>query len=286
MKHGLWPSSPKEPQAAFEKNLMELVKYIFLECRTSLKSICQAIYWIMPSLSPVYVKDIYRLLVGENFGEYRYLSYMLDTFGGKNVQLDNVSQCPACPKKSGNMYVSLDALFGCVRKISAGTSVRPANHGETLFIEQTKVDSFLKNYKVTSSLKSQVSCHNFQAGSNLRSKVKTKKLDETAIFGAGCRHEVPLKFFSLKRGEEIGNAVYLLKWLKESTNNKNLNIYLYYDIACTLESHLKRTNQEALLENVKVAIPTFHCYGHKVSCQLLFCEFPAKKRGLRDLIRP
>ncbi|XP_028407560.1 uncharacterized protein LOC114530178 isoform X2 [Dendronephthya gigantea] len=54
MKYGLWPSSPKEPQAAFEKNLMELVKYIFLECRTSLKSICQAIYWIMPSLSPVY----------------------------------------------------------------------------------------------------------------------------------------------------------------------------------------------------------------------------------------
>jgi hypothetical protein len=48
----------------------------------------------------------------------------------------------------------------------------------------------------------QESCNNFQAGSNLRSKVKTKKLDETAIFGAGCRHEVPLRFFSLKRGEE------------------------------------------------------------------------------------
>jgi len=48
----------------------------------------------------------------------------------------------------------------------------------------------------------QESCNQFQAGSNLRSKIKSKKLDETALFGAGCRHEVPLKFFSLKRGEE------------------------------------------------------------------------------------
>lgn len=45
-------------------------------------------------------------------------------------------------------------------------------------------------------------CNQFQAGANLRSKIKSKKLDETALFGAACRHEVPLKFFSLKRGEE------------------------------------------------------------------------------------
>ena len=58
------------------------------------------------------------------------------------------------------------------------------------------------NYCDFLSMVFQESCNNFQAGSNLRSKVKTKKLDETAIFGAGCRHEVPLRFFSLKRGEE------------------------------------------------------------------------------------
>ena len=56
------------------------------------------------------------------------------------------------------MFISLDALFGCVRKVSAGTSVRPPNHGETLFIEQAKVDSFLKNYQ-GKSLKSQVCIH-------------------------------------------------------------------------------------------------------------------------------
>jgi hypothetical protein len=53
------------------------------------------------------------------------------------------------------MYVSMDAVFGCVRKISAGTSVRPPNYGETLFIDQSKVDSFMKSYS-GKSLKSQV----------------------------------------------------------------------------------------------------------------------------------
>ena len=52
-------------------------------------------------------------------------------------------------------------------------------------------------------------CNQFQAGSNLRSKNKSKKLDETALFGAGCKHEVPLKFFSLKRGEEYVKKCYV-----------------------------------------------------------------------------
>jgi hypothetical protein len=46
------------------------------------------------------MKDIYRLLVGETFGEYRYHSYLLDTFGGKNEELNCDMQCPACPKGS------------------------------------------------------------------------------------------------------------------------------------------------------------------------------------------
>lgn len=161
-------------------------------------------------------------------------------------------------------------------------------------------------------------CNQFQAGSNLRSKIKSQKLDETALFGAACRHEVPLKFFSLKRGEKyvlaliinetsrtvnihiyvcmkpfcfkqipylilchflhfcyfitflwvlfvstnslqffychdcicyaidfifllfrIGNAVFLLMWLKESIREKGIDLYLFYDIACVLHAHLK-----------------------------------------------
>ena len=62
MQCELWPASPKEPQAALEIGFMEIVKYMFLECRASLKSICQAINWTKPTLSPVYVRMLYLSL--------------------------------------------------------------------------------------------------------------------------------------------------------------------------------------------------------------------------------
>ncbi|KAK6321231.1 hypothetical protein J4Q44_G00082070 [Coregonus suidteri] len=46
-------------------------------------------------------------------------------------------------------------------------------------------------------------CLGFQAGDALRSKPKTQKLDITGVFGMACRHEHPLKFLNLKRGENL-----------------------------------------------------------------------------------
>ena len=107
---------------------------------------------------------------------------MLHTFEVKNQQLNCDMQCPACPKVShialsfilpsynnlsnitgtlSNCIVNLMLILHvyfiigkrkhvyfiwcficCVRKVCAGTSVRPPNHGETIFIEQGKVDYF------------------------------------------------------------------------------------------------------------------------------------------------
>lgn len=55
------------------------------------------------------------------------------------------------------MYISIDALFGCVRKCSAGTSAKAANHGEKMFIEQGKVDLFLSSYNKKSTSRAIVS---------------------------------------------------------------------------------------------------------------------------------
>ena len=44
-------------------------------------------------------------------------------------------------------------------------------------------------------------CNDFLAGSMLRSAVRYRALDETAVFGASCRHEFPLLFLNLKHGE-------------------------------------------------------------------------------------
>jgi len=58
------------------------------------------------------------------------------------------------------MYISIDALFGCARKCSAGTSDKAANHGETMFIEQGKADSFLSSYNKKSMSRATVSFSN------------------------------------------------------------------------------------------------------------------------------
>ncbi|XP_068758161.1 uncharacterized protein [Montipora capricornis] len=55
-----------------------------------------------------------------------------------------------------------------------------------------------------------------------------------------------------------------------------------YDIACILSSHLKNSGQEELLSDVSLAIPIFHCYGHKASCQVQFIPRRTPNVGLTD----
>ncbi|XP_066023688.1 uncharacterized protein [Pocillopora verrucosa] len=146
VRNGFWPFTPKQPQVAFDLEFMALLQYIFLECRVSLRSICQALQWLVPPASKVYIKDIYWLLVGDCFCEFRYMSSMLSNLKHFNPSYENDHECPACPKEKGSLFISVDALFGCVRKCSAGTSGKSSNHGEELFISQEKVDAFLANY--------------------------------------------------------------------------------------------------------------------------------------------
>lgn len=78
------------------------------------------------------------------------------------------------------------------------------------YIRQSQVSSCLRKTAVVYDCKKififvidfKQDCNQFQAGTNLRSKIKSNKLDETAVFGCACRHEVPKKCFSLKRGEQ------------------------------------------------------------------------------------
>lgn len=64
---------------------------------------------------------------------------------------------------------------------------------------------FIPTFNIEISLQD---CSNFQAASAIRSKNKSKKLAETAVFGSTCRHGFPKYFFSLKHGERY--VLYIL----------------------------------------------------------------------------
>ncbi|MEQ2176447.1 hypothetical protein GOODEAATRI_028080, partial [Goodea atripinnis] len=50
-------------------------------------------------------------------------------------------------------------------------------------------------------------CSNFKAGNLLRSQNQQKKLDVTGVFGASCRHEIPLMFLNMTHGERCVNFI-------------------------------------------------------------------------------
>ena len=97
------------------------------------------------------------------------------------------------------------------------------------------------------------------AGDALRSSSRYKALDETGLFGCACRHEFPVLFLDLKHGERYmymyvnikGNKItffftnfslaygeFILDRLIERST-ESVEIYVMYDIACTLYKHLK-----------------------------------------------
>ncbi|PIK42692.1 hypothetical protein BSL78_20461 [Apostichopus japonicus] len=182
------------------------------------------------------------------------------------------------PKTGGRRIVSLDGMFGLKRWKKSGESYSPPRYNETFFINQSEVDTFLKGYKQAKN--TEQNCSSFQAGSLIHTDKTSGQIDETGLFGAVCRHEMPLFFFNLKQGEQIGNAVYLIRHLiAESPTTKH---YVLYDIACMLAAHLKKTGQTELLSKIALAVPAFHIYGHKPSCQMIYSTRRVEGFALSD----
>ncbi|XP_028404241.1 uncharacterized protein LOC114537187 isoform X4 [Dendronephthya gigantea] len=195
---------------------------------------------------------------------------------------DNV--CPLCPLQSEtdtdkNVAIEcMDGCFGLVRKKSAGANLLPARHNGTFFANQDDVDSFVDDNSKKAK-QAPTDCNEFKSGevSNmLRSKGRNKLFDEKGVFGRVCRHEYPRGFMSIKHGERIAYSVYEVKKLL-CHYDEDTDVKIMYDIACTLSAHLKKNEEHTILGRIDLAIPVFHAYGHKSSCQVAFG--PRRKEG-------
>ncbi|KAI8490381.1 hypothetical protein Bbelb_316490 [Branchiostoma belcheri] len=179
-----------------------------------------------------------------------------------------IYRCQDCgPTRDGEQIVTLDANFGLVRKSSSGKSYEEHHHGNRLFAKDDEVQCFVEAY--SDAIKPSEDCSNFQAGSRLRSKNKQKKLDVTGVFGAACRHEMPLAFLNMSHGERLGYPVYMIQKLLMLKEDSNVRLKVVYDIACVLQKHLSnpRNGEVEMLDKIELAVPAFHAYGHITSCQ-------------------
>ncbi|XP_071138989.1 uncharacterized protein [Mytilus edulis] len=167
-------------------------------------------------------------------------------------------------------------LMLLVRKSSGYSWIAP-KHEDMFFVQQKLVDDFIKDYDTP---KIEKNCSNFQAGNDIRSKAKNNKMSETAVFGATCRQYFLQKFFSLKHGEKLGYAVFLLELLLKKNSDRQMHIS--YDIACLLKKHLEKAGRNDFLKKLTFSVPIFHCYGHSISCQILIGPRRTENHGLTD----
>jgi len=151
---------------------------------------------------------------------------------------------------------------------------------------------FVANYGFDENYKDEGVCSNFVAGDNIRTEKKSAKLDETAIFGAACRHGFPKLFCNLKHCERYSYPVYIIKKLLEEESVSmtpdddhllvSTDIVIMYDIACKFKAHLRK-NDFDVLNRIRLTIPAFHKYGHGLDCQIKFDPRGCTGIGLTEL---
>ncbi|XP_072030630.1 uncharacterized protein [Amphiura filiformis] len=278
LRHQVWPSTVECPSLGFHVELLKWIENIMLESRASLLSICHAIRW-KNNLSAAECNTLYRGLVGETFEQFRHFQYNLRTMEFLSPTLVDDVSCPACPKDTGSKFISLDANFGLVRKVNSGSSPVEPKHAGKIFVDSAVNERVSNNNDDKIDKKNE--CSNFQAGNAVRSKNKTANLDVTGVFGSCCRHGVPHTFLNIDRGEKLCYAIHVLDTLLGGTES-GVKLHVLYDIACMLDRHIVCKNIAHKYENIVLAVPIFHAYGHKMSCQVKYSTRWLPGLGLTD----
>ncbi|XP_066914418.1 uncharacterized protein [Clytia hemisphaerica] len=261
----LWPVTPIKPNTVVSIDLLHLFISLQLEGKISFHSFCDGLAWKKGMGNTVLRRYLNRLEKTDTIDQFRNFRRQLLNLRSICEDFTGLEECAACPKEDGSVFYCLDANFGLVLKASASKSKKLAMRSSNLFVPDEDIDSFMVNYDDALKTKD---CSNFQAGNNLRSKRKTKKLSVTGIFGMSCRHEFPKLFLNMRHGERLGYAVYLLDRLLEENHDKSLLTHVIYDIACVLKSHLKKKNTFTKYKDFHFGIPVFHSYGHRGDCQV------------------
>ncbi|XP_019631852.1 PREDICTED: uncharacterized protein LOC109475592 [Branchiostoma belcheri] len=288
LKLGLWGATPTKPQTAFSVSLLEWLVWLSREAQVSTEAFCRAVRW-KNNLTLDEANSLHRALTGECIAEFCHFRHRLQSMKDLSVSLDGGSSCPACPKNDGEQIIAIDGNFGLVRKASSGVSSAPPLHGESMFLDDEELKEFLSTYH--DQEKPSEDCSHFKAGQCLRSKTQQQKLDITGVFGSVCRHNIPQKFLNMFHGERFGYPVYLIRSLLREASPQNIRLKIIYDVACSLEAHLRRNAgregmhqqlSQDMLQQLSLAVDVFHSYGHKALCQVKYNTRRLEGFGLTD----
>lgn len=121
-----------------------------------------------------------------------------------------------------------------------------------------------------------------KAANDLRNTSTWSQCDDTGLFAALCRHDVPLQVVNVyKSGEKLYYPISLIKSIIKDFPGKRFGIL--YDIGCHLERHLQCQN--LLPEDrarLQFGTSVFHAYVHEWKCQLKYNPRYNDQWGLSD----
>ncbi|KAH9807201.1 hypothetical protein DFH28DRAFT_830583, partial [Melampsora americana] len=122
-----------------------------------------------------------------------------------------------------------------------------------------------------------------KAANDTRSSSTWDKCDDTGLFAAACRHDVPLLLANIyQSGEKMYYPITLLqKLLEQFPTEKRFGIL--YDIGCHLDKHIKKHNLlHEHKDRITLGTSVFHAFVHSWTCQLFYNPRFLEHWGLSD----
>ena len=280
IKRGFFPSAPIKPKLAFSLDVLLLFHNILMNGSLSKYAFAHGLAQTILLNGKVRVPDIKKPW------EYAYFNWLecvshaqklveqyLQEQTGHDFNSTSFSNlCPSCfwRKQDGSdgmpssqepsCVISIDGNFqhkrfrwvkGAESRVSTTAMfVDPQNSGDMDAV-QTGVPG----------------CGHSFAASDSAPKPKTmQNCDETGLMGVNCRHGQPLRYQNMFNGERTGTTANLLQAVTDECP-PHTDIYLLYDIACIFSPALQRSRPQLHKRIKRIAIPAFHAFGHKLSCQ-------------------
>ncbi|KAH9806749.1 hypothetical protein DFH28DRAFT_919554, partial [Melampsora americana] len=199
------------------------------------------------SLVPVFQSACYNFIT--TFGSHhriKVVSRRLLQEGLKMKSLDVwASRCPRCfgpaqdehkgSLKEPDIIVCMDGNFQHRHNILASKDNPPENQYPSIFVPPSQITRHNTNFPAVPAVNAAAEdpCSEaHKAADDTRGKSTWDKCDDTGLFAAACRHDVPLAMANIyQSGENV------LKRILDDFPTRTFGVL--YDIGCHLDKHIK-----------------------------------------------
>ncbi|KAH9820745.1 hypothetical protein DFH28DRAFT_924004 [Melampsora americana] len=303
---GYLPASPKQPRTAFTIPLIQLFHRIWQTSVSSGTGFIEGLSNFLDdrSSSPLEARgsgnnrrDLTQPFSSTTHIYNRILTISKDIlhhglqFNKSDRWADTCSRCfgPAKNEIKGSAreadyIICMDGNFQHRHNKLASKDTPEERHYPAIFVRPSQMAGDQNPSNSTQSNVNDDPCSDaHKAANDTRSSSTWDKCDDTGLFAAACRHDVPLLLANIfQSGEKMYYPITLLQTiLNEFPAEKKFGVL--YDIGCHLDKHIKLHNLlHEHKDRIRLGTSVFHAYVHSWSCQLFYNPRFLEDWGLSD----